>query len=80
MLIEQIIARTIYPEVQKQLQAKEKKITQEKTIQMVKNHKASINFMKQLQSTRNQNVQHNATVDSIQNTHKNRRNEGNYKQ
>ena len=39
---------------------------------MVKNHEASINQMKQLQSRRKQNVQHNAAVDSIQNTYKNR--------
>ena len=43
------------------------------TIQTVINHEAPINQMKQLQSIRNRSVQHNASVDNIQNTHKNRR-------
>ena len=46
MLIEQIIARTVYPEVQKQLLVDEK-MTLNKAIQMVKSHEASINYMKQ---------------------------------
>ena len=41
MLIEQIIGGTVYPELQKQLQAEDKKMILEKVIQMVKKHEAS---------------------------------------
>ena len=47
MFREQIIAGTVYPEVQKQLIAKDKKMTLEKAIETVKNHEASIKNMKE---------------------------------
>ena len=54
MIIEQNIAGIVYPEVQKQLQAEDKKkIDPRKSYANGKKpHKASINHMKKLQSTR----------------------------
>ena len=50
-LIEQLIAGTIYNEVQKELLGKDSKLTLDKALKVAKHHEASDNHMKQLKLT-----------------------------
>ena len=64
-VIEQIIAGTEYPEVQRDSLAQEEAMTLGKASQIAKNHEASVSHMKQLRLLQNVTASTNAFVDTI---------------
>lgn len=70
-LIEQLIAGTLYSDVQKDLLAEDKALTLDKAVQMAKNQEASDLHMKQLKTTQgDRGQQPGASVAAVKKSHK----------